>query len=65
MPIRPHHRRSEIDPKWLTDAAEVYNPDERAAMLWPYHADSGWRAFTNNYGIVDALKSKNLVKSAA
>lgn len=46
----------EIDPKWLTDAAEVYNPDERAAMLWPYHADSGWRAFTNNYGIVDALK---------
>ncbi|HAW8088715.1 TPA: capsid protein, partial [Escherichia coli] len=46
----------EIDPKWLTDAAEVYNPDERAAMLWPYHADSGWRAFTNNYGLVDALK---------
>lgn len=46
----------EIDPKWLTDAAEVYNPDERAAMLWPYHADSGWSAFTNNYGLVDALK---------
>lgn len=48
----------EIDPKWLTDAADVYNPDEHTAMLWPFHADSGWRAFTNNYGLVDALKAE-------
>lgn len=48
----------EIDPKWLTDAAEVYNPDEHTAMLWPFHADAGWRAFTNNYGLVDALKAE-------
>lgn len=48
----------EIDPKWLTDAAEVYNPDEHTAMLWPFHASAGWRAFTNNYGLVDALKAE-------
>ena len=50
----------EIDPKWLTDAAEVYNPDEHTAMLWPFHADSGWRAFTNNYGLIDALKTEKM-----
>lgn len=50
----------EIDPKWLTDAAEVYNPDEHTAMLWPFHADAGWRAFTNNYGLVDALKAEKV-----
>ncbi|HAP0140078.1 TPA: capsid protein [Escherichia coli] len=48
----------EIDPKWLTDAAEVYNPDEYTAMLWPFHASNSWRAFTNNYGFVDALKAE-------
>lgn len=50
----------EIDPKWLTDAAEVYNPDEHTAMLWPFHASAGWRAFTNNYGLVDALKAEKV-----
>ncbi|HDL7645887.1 TPA: GPO family capsid scaffolding protein [Yersinia enterocolitica] len=50
----------EIDPKWLTDAAEVYNPDEHTAMLWPYHADPAWRAFTNNYGLIDALKTEKM-----
>ncbi|EAB6120348.1 capsid protein [Salmonella enterica subsp. salamae] len=50
----------EIDPKWLTDAAEVYNPDEHTAMLWPYHADAGWRTFTTNYGLIDALKAEKV-----
>ena len=48
----------QMDSKWVTDAADVYNPYEHTAMLWPFHADSGWRAFTNNYGLVDALKAE-------
>ena len=48
----------EIDPKWLTDAAEVYNPEEHTAMLWPYHASADWRAFGTNYGLIDALKAE-------
>ncbi|MBW5870297.1 GPO family capsid scaffolding protein [Yersinia enterocolitica] len=50
----------EIDPKWLTDAAEVYNPDEHTAMLWPYHAPADQLIFTNNYGLVDALKAEKV-----
>ena len=48
----------EIDPKWLTDAAEVYNADERTAMLWPFHASPYTYQFVDNYGHVDALKTE-------
>ncbi len=48
----------DIEEKWLTDAAEVYNAEEYTAMLWPYHADPGWRAFTNNYGTIEELKTE-------
>ncbi len=48
----------EIDPKWLTDAAEVYNAEERTAMLWPFHASPYTYQFVDNYGHVDALKTE-------
>lgn len=48
----------DIEEKWLTDAAEVYNAEEYTAMLWPFHADPGWRAFTNNYGTIEELKTE-------
>ena len=48
----------DIEEKWLTDAAEVYNAEEYTAMLWPFHADPGWRAFTNNYGTIEELKAE-------
>ena len=42
-----------IDPKWLLDMAETYDPALYRAKIWPDHLRWG-----NNYGSVVALKSE-------
>lgn len=49
----------DIDPVWLTDAAECYNREEYTALIWPYHESSYYRSFTYNFGEVDEVKTEN------
>ncbi|EET6763960.1 phage capsid protein, partial [Escherichia coli] len=49
----------EIDPQWLTDAAETYSRNTYTAMLWPWHEEEiGHRQYTSNLGEVDSLKAE-------
>jgi len=43
----------DIDPQWLRDAAETYDPEEYTALIWPDHL-----RFGNNYGKVLELKAE-------
>ena len=42
-----------IDPQWLMDMAETYNPDEYTAKLWIDH-----RRYMGSYGAVRAVKAE-------
>ncbi|WGE29427.1 GPO family capsid scaffolding protein [Edwardsiella tarda] len=47
-----------INPQWLRDAAEVYNPQEFTAMMWPFHVTSPmYRWNGTNFGRVSALRT--------
>lgn len=47
----------EIKEEWLQEAAETYNRQTYTALIWPRHDTTyGDRAFSYNYGEVDALQ---------
>lgn len=51
----------EIKEEWLQEAAETYNRQTYTALIWPRHDTTyGDRAFSYNYGEVDALKAERV-----
>lgn len=47
-----------ISESWIKDMAELYNPKEFKALIWPEHFRSGWALFEGkNWGEVEALKA--------
>ncbi|EQB8915988.1 GPO family capsid scaffolding protein [Vibrio fluvialis] len=47
-----------ISESWINDMAELYDPEEYKALIWPEHYRSAWAVFEgNNWGEVEELKA--------
>ncbi len=47
-----------ISESWINDMAELYDPEEYKALIWPEHFRSSWAVFEGkNWGEVEELKS--------
>jgi len=50
----------EIKEEWLQGAADSYNPQTYTALIWPRHDTLEDRAWSYNYGEVNALKAERV-----
>ncbi|EPI2681472.1 GPO family capsid scaffolding protein [Vibrio cholerae] len=47
-----------ISESWINDMAELYDPEEYKALIWPEHYRSAWAVFEGkNWGEVEELKA--------